>query len=187
MYSLGEIRVGQVVVLEGEPFLVTYAQHSKQARGAGVLKTKVKNLLTGSVIPKTFQGNDKLAPADVGYFKAQYLYKDADGYQFLHNETYEQFVIDEELMGDDALFLVEGEDYDIRHFEEKPISVSFPLNMLYEVTETPPGVKGDTAQGGTKPATLSNGITVNVPLFVDIGEMIRIDTRTREYLERVQK
>lgn len=187
MYSLGEIRVGQVVVLEGEPCLVTYAQHSKQARGAGVLKTKVKNLITGSVIPKTFQGNDKLAPADVGYFKAQYLYKDGEGYQFLHNESYEQFSLDEEIMGEDSVFLVEGEDYDIQHFEEKPISVNFPITMVYEITETPPGVKGDTAQGGTKPATLSNGVVVNVPLFVELGSSIKIDTRTREYIERVQK
>ncbi len=187
MYSLGEIRVGQVVVIDEEPYLVTYAQHSKQARGAGVLKTKVKNLITGSVLPKTFQGNEKLAPADVGYFKAQYLYKDGEGYQFLHNETYEQFVIDQELMEEDFVFLVEGDSYDIRHFEEKPISVHFPITMVYEVIETPPGVKGDTAQGGTKPAVLENGITVNVPLFVEQGSSIKIDTRTRDYIERVQK
>lgn len=186
MYSLGEIRVGHVVEIDATPFLVTYAQHSKQARGAGVLKTKIKNLLTGAVVPKSFQGNDKLKPADVGYFKAQYLYKDSDGFQFLHNETFEQFAIENEIIGEDEGFLVEGEDYDIKHFDEKPIAVNFPITMVFKVVETPPGVKGDTAQGGTKPAKLENGLTVLVPLFVDIDENVRVDTRTREYMERVQ-
>jgi len=186
MYSIGEVRVGHVIVLDGDPYLVTSSVHAKQARGSGVLKTKVKNLITGNVLPKTFHGNDKLQPADVGYFKAQYLYKDSEGFQFLHNETFEQFSIESEVIGDDEVFLVEGNDYDIQHFDEKPISVNFPINMVYEITETPPGVKGDTAQGGTKPATLTNGLVVNVPLFVKEGASIRIDTRTREYLERVQ-
>lgn len=187
MYSIGEVRVGHVIVLDGDPYVVTSSVHAKQARGSGVLKTKVKNLITGAVLPKTFHGNDKLQPADVGYFKAQYLYKDTDGFQFLHNETFEQFSIDEDIIGEDAVFLVEGNDYDIQQFDEKPISVNFPLNLVYEITETPPGVKGDTAQGGTKPATLTNGLIVNVPLFVTPGSFIKIDTRTREYMERVQK
>ncbi len=187
MYSIGEVRVGHVVVLDGDPYLVTSSVHAKQARGSGVLKTKVKNLITGSVLPKTFHGNDKLQPADVGYFKAQYLYKDAEGFQFLHNETFEQFSIDAEIIGDDEVFLVEGDNYDVQQFEEKPISVNFPITMEYEITETPPGVKGNTAQGGTKPAILSNGISVLVPLFVEQGSHIKIDIRTREYLERVQK
>ena len=147
----------------------------------------MKNLISGKVIPRTFQGNDKLAPADVGYFKAQYLYKDGEGYQFLHNITYEPFVIEDEIIGEDFCFLVEGEDYDIQHFDEKPISVLFPVNMVFKVLETPPGVKGDTAQGGTKPAELENGISVLVPLFVNPDDMVRVDTRTREYVERVQK
>ena len=187
MYSLGEIRVGHVVEIDGTPFLVTSAVHAKQARGSGVLKTKIKNLLNGSVIPKTFQGNDKLKPADVGYIKAQYLYKDAEGYQFLHNETFEQFMILVDVVGDDSVFMVEGVDYDIQQFDENPISINFPVNMVFKIVETPPGVKGDTAQGGTKPAKLENGLTVLVPLFVDTDENVRIDTRTRQYLERVQK
>jgi len=187
MYSLGEIRVGHVVEIEGVPFLVTFANHAKQARGAGVLKTKMKNLLNGAVTPKTFQGNDKLKPADVGYIKAQYLYKDSEGYQFLHNETFEQFIITEDVVGEDSVFLVEGNDYDIQQFDENPISINWPVNMVFKIVETPPGVKGDTAQGGTKPAQLENGLTVLVPLFVDTDENVRVDTRTRQYLERVQK
>lgn len=187
MYSLGEIRVGHVVEIDGTPFLVTSAVHAKQARGAGVLKTKIKNLLNGSVIPKTFQGNDKLKPADVGYIKAQYLYKDAEGFQFLHNETFEQFVIPADIVGEDSVFMVEGVDYDIQQFDENPISINFPVSMVFKIIETPPGVKGDTAQGGTKPAQLENGLTVLVPLFVDTDENVRVDTRTRQYIERVQK
>ena len=186
MYSLGELRVGHVVEIDGTPFLVTEAQHSKQARGAGVLKTKIKNLITGAVIPRSFQGNDKLKPADVGYFKAQYLYKDGEGFQFLHNETFEPFAIGDDVLGNDDVFLVEGEDYDIQQFDETPISINFPVNMVFEILSTPPGVKGDTAQGGTKPAELENGLTVLVPLFVDPGEKARVDTRTRSYMERVQ-
>lgn len=186
MYSLGEIRVGHVVEINETPFLVTEANHAKQARGAGVLKTKVKNLITGAVLPKTFQGNDKLKPADVGYFKAQYLYKDADGYQFLHNETFEGFSIGDYVIGENSVFLVEGNDYDIQQFDDTPISINWPISMIFTVVSTPPGVKGDTAQGGTKPAELDNGISVLVPLFVEIDQKIKVDTRTRSYVERVQ-
>lgn len=187
MYSIGEVRVGHVVEIDGVPFLVTESIHAKQARGAGVLKTKVKNLITGAVLPKTFQGNEKLKPADVGYFKAQYLYKDAEGFQFLHNETFEGFVIANDVIGNNDVFLVEGEDYDIQQFDETPISINWPINMIFKVVATPPGVKGDTAQGGgNKPAELENGITVQVPPFVDIDQNIKIDTRNRSYIERVQ-
>jgi elongation factor P len=185
MYSLGEIRVGHVIEIDNIPFLVTDCNHAKQARGAGVLKTKVKNLITGAVLPKTFQGNEKLTPAVVGYFNAQYLYKDSDGYQFLDNETFEQFILSKDIVGEDNVFLIEGDDYDIKRYEDNPISIQFPIHMEFKIVETTPGVKGDTAQGGTKPAVLENGITVLVPLFVESDSKIKIDTRTRTYIERV--
>jgi len=186
MYSLGEIRPGQTITIEGEPYLVTKAIHSKQARGAGVLKTTVKNIKTGKTIPITFQGNDKIKPAEVGFFKAQYLFQDNEGFHFMNEEDYEQFTIDAEVIDDNAVFLVEGESVDIQHYEETPINIQLAPNLVFEVTETVPGVKGDTAQGGTKPATLENGMVVQVPLFVKEGEKIRVDTRTKEYMERVQ-
>lgn len=187
MYSLGELRVGHTVVIDGEPLLVTTCQHSKQARGAGVLKTTMKNLKTGAVTPKTFQGNDKLQPADVGYFKGQYLYKSGEDYEFMNSETYDQFLISADIFGDDAVYLKEGEEYDIQHFEEQPLRVQFPISLTFQVTETPPGVKGDTAQGGTKPATLNNGVVVQVPLFVNPEDTIQINTETREFQKRIQK
>lgn len=186
MYSLGELRVGHTIVIDGEPYLVTYCQHSKQARGAGVLKTTLKNLKTGSTIPRSFQGNEKLAPADVGYFKAQYLYQSGDEFEFMKMDTYEQFTISAEMIGDDAPLLKEGEEVDVQHFEEQPFRVQFPPSMQFTVTETPPGVKGDTAQGGTKPATLDNGLVVSVPLYVNEGDTVQINTDTKEFQKRIQ-
>ena len=186
MYSIGEIRVGQAVVIDGEPYLVTKFEHSKQARGGGVLRTTLKNLKTQAVVPKTFQGSDKLQPADVGYFKAQFLFSDEDGFTFMKEDDYDQFSIPKDSLEEESPFLVEGETYDIQHFEGNPISVNLPITMVFEVKETPPGVKGDTAQGGTKPATLENGLVVQVPLFVKEGEKLKIDTRTQKFLQRVQ-
>lgn len=186
MYSIGEIRPGQTITLEGEPYLVTKAIHSKQARGAGVMKTTIKNLKTGKTIPMTFQGNEKIAPAEVGFFKAQFLFNDDEGFHFMNEEDYDQFTIQAEIIDDNNVFLVEGESVDIQHFEDTPINIQLPPNLIFEVTETVPGVKGDTATGGTKPATLANGLVVSVPLFVKEGENVRVDTRTKEYMERVQ-
>ncbi len=187
MYSLGELRVGHTIVLDGEPFVVTACQHSKQARGAGVLKTTIKNLKTGATIPKTFQGNDKLEPAEVGFFRAQYLYQSGDDYEFMNSETFEQFTLSGEMLDEDAVFLKEGEEVDIRHFEGMPIQVQFPPALKFAVIETPPGVKGDTAQGGTKPATLENGLVVQVPLYVNEGDIVQINTETKDFQKRIQE
>ncbi len=187
MLSIGEVRPGHTVVLDGEPYLVIKAIHSKQARGGGVLKTTVKNLKTGASLPKTFQGNEKLEPADVGYFKAQFLFGDNESQNFMREDDYEQFAIPTENLEEEVPFLVEGETYDIQHFENNPISVQLPVSMVFAVIETPPGVKGDTAQGGTKPATLDNGIIVQVPLFVSEGDKIKVDTREKKFLQRIQE
>lgn len=186
MYSIGEIRTGQTLSIDGEPYLVTKAIHAKQARGAGVLKTTMKNLKTGNTIPMTFQGNEKLAPADVGFFKAQFLFNDDEGYHFMKEDDYEQFAINEDIIGENSMFLVEGESVDIQHYESMPINIRLAPTLIFPVVETVPGVKGDTAQGGTKPATLSNGLVVLVPLFVKEGDNVRVNTDTQEYMERVQ-
>ncbi len=187
MYSLGELRVGHSIIIDGEPFVVTACQHSKQARGAGVLKTTIKNLKTGATIPKTFQGSDKIEPAEVGFFRAQYLYGNGGEYEFMNSENYEQFTLPEAMLGNDTVFLKEGEEVDIRHFEGTPIQVQFPPSLKFVVTETPPGVKGDTAQGGTKPATLTNGMVVLVPLYVNDGDTVQVNTETREFQKRIQE
>lgn len=186
MFSIGEIRVGHAIVLDGEPYLVIRSEHSKQARGAGVLRTVLKNLKTGFTLPKTFQGSEKLESANVGYFRAQYLFRDSDSFHFMREDDFDQFAIPAENLEEEAPFLAEGENYDIQHFEQSPISVNLPANMVFAVTETVPGVKGDTAQGGTKPATLENGLVVQVPLYINEGDKVKVDTRTHDFLQRVQ-
>lgn len=172
------------ITVDGDPYLILNAQHSKQARGSGVCKTKIKNLLSGSILNKTFQGNDKLEPADLSHSKAQFLYGDGENYNFMNSETFEQFSLDNETIGDQANFLVDGMDVDIQSFEDNPIAVILPPKVDLEVTQTDPGVKGDTASGGTKPATLETGFVIQVPLFIDIGDKIRINTESGEYVER---
>jgi len=184
MYSIGQLRSGMGVVLDGEPHLIIEAQHSKQARGSGVTKTKVKNLITGSIVNKTFQGNEKIEPADLTHSKAQFLYSDNESFKFMDNSTFEQFSLDNETVGDQAHFLVDGMDVDIQRFEETPIAVKLPPKVDLEVTKTDPDVRGDTASGGTKPATVETGYTLQVPLFIDTGEKIRINTESGEYVER---
>lgn len=185
MYSIGQLRPGMAILVEDEPFLILAAQHSKQARGSGVCKTKIKNLISGSTINKTFQGSDKLEPADLAFSKAQFLYADGDGYNFMDSESFEQFSLDNETIGDQAHFLVDGMEVDIQKFEGKPIALRLPPKVELEVTQTDPGVKGDTASGGSKPATLESGYTLQVPFFINIGDKIRINTDSGEYVERV--
>jgi len=186
MFSIGEARVGQTIVLDNEPFLITKAEHSKQARGGGVLRTSLKNLKTNNTIAKTFQGNDKLKPADVGYFKAQFLFCDHQNYYFMKEDDFEQFSLLKENISEQIPFLTEGETFDIQHFDNTPLNINLPVNMIFSVQETVPGVKGDTAQGGSKPATLENGLTIQVPLFVNEKDKIKIDTRTKKFLQRIQ-
>lgn len=184
MYSIGELRPGYAIVLDGEPYVIVAAQHSKQARQGGVTKTKIKNLVTGSVTNKTFQGNDKLEPAHVTSSKCQYLYKDSEAYHFMNNESYEQFGISVEDIDEMGNFMAEGIDVDVKYFEGKAIGVELPPKVVLEVTHTDPGVKGDTASGGTKPATLETGYVVSVPLFINIGDKIRVNTDLGTYVER---
>ena len=185
MYVIAELKRGRAVVVDGEPFLITWNQFSKQGRQGGVMATKLKNLKTGAVIQKTFQGNDKLEPADIGYRKVQFLYGDANsGYTFMDLTSYEQFELDSDTIGDASQYLVDGGEVDALLFEENPIGINLPPTVELQVKETIPGVKGDTATGGTKPATLSSGLKVNVPLFINEGDTIKVNTDTGEYMSR---
>ncbi len=184
MYSIGELKAGLAVVIDGDPHVILKAQHSKQARQGGVAKTKIKNLVSGAILQKTFQGNDKLEPAAVTYSKAQYLYGDGEGFHFMDGDSFEQFTLDADLIGDLSNFLVEGEDSDIQNFEGRHIGIKVAPKVAMEVTHTDPGVKGDTASGGSKPCTVSSGFTLQVPLFINIGDKIRINTESGNYVER---
>ncbi len=185
MYVIAELKPGRAVVVDGDPYLITSSRFSKQGRQGGVMATKMKNLKTGSVIQKTFQGNDKLEPADVGYRKVQYLYGDGSSFTFMDLNTYDQFELTSDTVGDAKKYLVEGGEVDAMVFEENPIGIQLPATINLKVAETIPGVKGDTATGGTKPATLESGIKVNVPLFINEGDTVKVNTDTGVYMERI--
>ena len=184
MYSIAELRPGMTIQIDNIPYLVLQAQHSKQARGNGVAKTSLKNLLTGSTIPKTFQGNERIESANVHFSKAQYLYKDDESAYFMDSNSFEQFSIPLEQIEDQIGYLLEGTEIDIQNFNNKPIAIKLPPKVVLTVTETEPGVRGNTASGGSKPAILETGIRIQVPLFIDQGERIRINTETCQYVER---
>lgn len=185
MYSINDLRVGTAVQLDGAPYIVLSSQHSKMGRGGGIQRTTLKNLLTGGTIQKTFQGNDKIEPADVSYTRAQYIYSDNDSFFFMDNNNYEQFPLPKENIGDLALFMVEGQMVDVQNINGNPANVKLLPKVNLKVVETDPGVKGDTASGGTKPAKLETGLTVQVPLFIDIGDTVRVNTESGVYVERV--
>ena len=149
------------------------------------MATKLKNLKTGSVINKTFSGETKIAPADVGYRHVQFLFGGDDSYTFMDLNDYNQFELQPDLVGDTKDYLIDGMELDLFIYNEQPIGVKLPPSVNLEVKETTPGVKGDTATGGTKPATLETGIVINVPLFVNEGDKVKVNTERGEYVERV--
>lgn len=185
MYVIADLKAGRAIVIDGDPYIITWNQFSKQGRQGGVMATKLKNLKTGNVIQKTFQGNDKLEPADVGYKKVQYLYGDENKYTFMDLQSYDQFELTSDMVGDAANYFIEGSEMDALMFEDNPIGIQLPPTAKLKVIETPPGVKGDTATGGTKFAQLESGIQVSVPLFINEGDIVKVNTDTGEYMERV--
>ena len=186
MYSIAQLRVGSAIQIDGHPYVITSATFSKQARGSGVMKTIVKSLLNGNSLPMTFQGSDKIEPAEVRFTKAQFLYHQGEEYFFMDSETYEQFTFTKEELGSQANFLLDGSDVDIQNFDGKPINVQLPPKVNLKIIETAPSVRGDTAQGKvSKPAKVETGVTVSVPIFVKEGDTIRVNTETGEYCERV--
>jgi len=186
MYVIAELKVGRAVVVDGDPYLITWNQFSKQGRQGGVMATKLKNLKTGNVIQKTFQGNDKLEQADTGFKKVQYLYGDGNTFTFMDLTSYDQFELGSDMIGDSSKFLIDGQEVDALIFDEKPIGIKLPPTVNLKVKETIPGVKGDTATGGTKPATLESGLKVNVPLFIDEGDTVKVNTDTGVYMSRAE-
>jgi len=186
MLSLSEIKTGKTISLNGEPFVVAFHQHSKTGRAGAVLRTKIRNLKTGAVMEKTFQGSDKVEDADISKTKAQFLYRDGEDFSFMDNTTYEQFSLPQKTIGNLSSYLVENTDVTILNFNGLPINIELPVKIELKVVEAPPGVRGNTADGGTKQVTLETGIKVNTPLFVKEGDILRINTETGEYVERAR-
>ncbi|OGJ48342.1 elongation factor P [Candidatus Peregrinibacteria bacterium RIFOXYB12_FULL_41_12] len=187
MISLAQVKPGRTIKLDNVPYLVLSAIFSKTAQGNGTSNTKLKNLLTGSTIQKTFQGNKEVEEAEITYSKAQYLYGTGEEFFFMDNSTFEQFSLSSDDLGQDAQFLLAGSEVDIQNYEGRPIALNLPPKIVLKVKETEPGVKGNTATGGRKPATMETGVVVQVPLFINAGDFVRVNTETREYVERVDK
>ena len=185
MISAGDFRNGMTIELEGNIFQIVEFQHVKPGKGAAFVRTKLKNIVSGGVVEKTFRPTEKCPAAHIDRKDMQYLYMDGDLYNFMDNETYEQISLPAEDIQDAMKFVKENETCKVCSFNGKVFSVEPPLFVELEVSETEPGVKGDTATGATKPATVETGATVYVPLFVNQGDKIKIDTRTGEYLSRV--
>ena len=180
-----QFRNGLKLELDGEPFAMTFFQHVKPGKGGAFVRTKLKNLRTGRVLERTFRSGEKVEEADIDERKMQYLYQDGDSQVFMDNHTYDQMSLTFEQVGDARKFLKENTDVDIVLYKGGPISIDLPSFIEAQITETDPGLKGDTASGATKPATLETGAVVQVPLFIKEGETIRVDTRTGQYVERV--
>ena len=187
MLGITELKLGKTIVLNSIPYKVIYNQHSKQARGGGVMKTKLKNLLSGKVLERTFQGNDKIEEAQISFRPAQFMYNSRDIYNFMDTENFENIELSAEILGQSIHFLVDGAKIDLQYWDERPINILLPPKMEFEIKETDPGVQGDRSTGGTKPATLVTGYSLRVPLFISPGDYIVVNTETGEYSERVKK
>ncbi|WP_417552598.1 elongation factor P [Marinomonas fungiae] len=184
-YSTSEMRGGTKVMVDGEPCAVLDNEHVKPGKGQAFNRIKLRNLKTGRVWERTFKSGDSLEGADVMDTDMEYLYTDGEFYHFMATDgSFEQHAADVAAVGDCAKWLKEQEKYVVTLYNGAPLAVAPPNFIELEVTETDPGVKGDTANGGSKPATLATGAVVRVPLFINIGEVLRIDTRTGEYVSR---
>ena len=178
---------GLKIEYDGEIWEIIEYRHSKMAQRSAVMKTKIKNVVTGAVQEKSFRSGDAFKVPDMERKNMQFLYKDEIGFHFMDSETYDQHSISKEQVGEAADYIKEQQEVSVLYYNDELMGVELPTAVELVVTETEPGVKGDTVTGGTKPATLESGATIQVPLFIDIGDEIKVDTRTGEYLERLKK
>ena len=188
MYETSDIRKNLKFQINGDPYIVVEFQFVKPGKGNAFTRTKIKNMITGAVLEKTYKSGEKLEPANIEERQMQYLYPEDDKYCFMDQSSYEQVFIPSDVLGDDALLLPDNLEVSVLFFSERPVGVKLPTFVDLQVIKADPGVKGDTATGATKPATLSTGKVINVPLFINEDEWLKIDTRNGgEYVERVKK
>lgn len=185
MISAGDFRNGVTLEIDGQVVQIMEFQHVKPGKGAAFVRTKLKNVINGGVVERTFRPTEKFPQARIDRVDMQYLYADGDLFHFMNQETYDQVALNQEIIGDALKFVKENETCKVCSHNGNVFSVEPPLFVELEITETEPGFKGDTAQGANKPAIVETGATVYVPLFVEIGDKIKIDTRTGDYLSRV--
>ena len=186
MYSTADFRKGLKIEIDGKLLVIVEFQHVKPGKGGAFVRTKLKNMATGQVLEQTFKSGHKVGRPDFQEKQMQYLYREGDNFIMMDTQTYDQVPLSKVQVGDAAQFMVENVEVGILFHNDRPLGVELPNFVELSVTETEPGVKGDTASGGSKPATLESGAVVQVPLFVGPGEVIRVDTRTGQYIERVK-
>ncbi|MDR1615938.1 MAG: elongation factor P [Syntrophomonadaceae bacterium] len=185
MISVNDFKTGVTIELEGQPYQVVEFQHVKPGKGAAFVRAKLKNVKNGAVVEKTFRGGEKVPKAILDRREMQYLYSDGDGYIMMDNETYEQTMVNKEILGDSVKWLLENMTVGVLIYQDLVIAIDIPNFVELTVADTEPGIKGDTATGATKNATLETGAVVQVPLFINTGDKLRIDTRSGQYMERV--
>ena len=184
MYGISDLKNGTVIDLNNQPYQVVYFQHIKVGLGGANLKTKLKNLITGATLEKTFSGGDKIAEGSLERGKASFLYKQNQDYYFMDSENFEQFSLTEEQLGNKGGFLKEGLEVDILRYADKPVAINLPPKVTFKITSAPPGIKGDTVTNASKLATLETGKEIRVPLFINQDEEIIVNTDTEEYVSR---
>lgn len=184
MYETADFRNGLKIEYEGQPFIIIEFQHVKPGKGNAFTRTKIRNLISGRMLEPTFKSGDKVGKPDVEEKEMQYLYKDGEHFTFMDSQTYEQTLIDNESLGETKDWLLENLNYSILFWNGRAIAVTPPNSIVMKILECEPGVRGDTATNATKPAKMESGVVVNVPLFINQGESIKIDTRTGDYVER---
>lgn len=187
MYESSDIRKNLKIQLDGDPYIVTDFQFVKPGKGVAFTRTRLKNMITGNVLDRTFRSGEKIEPASLEVHSMQFLYRMENVYHFMNTETYEQIEIREDLTGDAKDYLVENLEVEVLLFKGHPIGINLPNFVELKVEETEPGVRGDTASGGSKPAVMHTGAKIQVPFFIDQGEWIVVDTRTGAYVERAKR
>ncbi len=184
MLNLTEIKTGKRILWNEEPYVVVEYQHSFLGRGGAVMRTKLKNLLSGAIIDYTFQDKDKVEEAEVIKSKAQYLYHTDDEYSFMDMEDYDQFTLDKSVLGPLAEYLIDGTEVTMLNWNGRPLNIELPIKMTFTVADAPPGIKGDTASGGDKVVTLETGMSLTTPLFIKTGDRVIVNTEKGTYVSR---
>jgi len=186
MYDTSKFRKGLKIEIEGKPYQIVDFLHVKPGKGGAFIRTKLRNMLKGGVVDRTFRSGEKVGRPDLQEREMQYLYKEGNNYCLMDNETYDQIYLSEEQIGESRQFMTENETVNVVLFNEKPIGVDLPIFVELSIADTEPGTKGDTATKTTKPATLETGVVIPVPIFINVGDRIKVDTRTGSYVERVK-
>jgi len=187
MATTADFRTGMIIELDGAAYRLVEFQHVKPGKGGAFVRTKLKNVETGSVLERTFRSGEKIEEVRVERTDAQFLYSDGDLLHFMNMETYDQFAMSADRVGDARYYLKENEVVGVLTRDGEAFQIELPTHVILKVAKTEPGLRGDTAQGANKPAELETGLSVMVPLFIDVGDQLKIDTRTGEYIERVSR